>query len=362
MKLTTKTIISGFLSTSSYAQTTNFSEFFNITTFPNQDYDLASAVIQEAREVAGVDMWPHFMHRCIRSQAYPELSDVSQNDGFIEPASPFKNVFFVGQSHWSAWAIDTGNRELLLIDTLASPEEAEAIILPGLEKHGYTGADIKWVIITHEHFDHYAGTRFLQERFEPFVYASEDAWITMANETIYPPLYHNYSKVRTVSEGETVNFNNFSITFHLTPGHTPGTISFFFPVQDHDAAGTPHLAGIYGGGGIPSTASAKVDQVNSFNRFSNLAREVGADVLLSNHQTQDNSLWHFDLLKYRKCDAGGCNLPNPFVVGTDAYARYLVTMGLCVQLKAARDGQELPGSNATIEARAAEQFDHECEG
>lgn len=342
--------------------TTDFSRFFNITTFPNQQWSNASSIIDQAREIAGQDtqVWPHFLHRCIRQQAYPELGNAAQLDGFIESFSPFKNVFFVGQSHWSSWAIDTGNREILLIDTLGTPDEAERIIVPGLKAHGYSGSDVKYILITHEHFDHYGGAAYFQKRWSPYVYASEAAWKTMANESINPPLYYNYSNARAVADGETLTFNDFSVNVHHTPGHTPGTISFLFPVQDTDAAGTRHTAGLFGGGGIPSAASAKVNQANSFRRFSEIAKEAGADVLMSNHQTQDGALWNFDLLRYRECGTEGCNMPNPFVVGTDTYVRYLTVMGLCARLQAARDGQNLPSSAGGSARRSL--LSHECEG
>lgn len=337
--------------------TTDFSTWFNITTFPQQQFQNVSHLLGEAQKTAGEDIWPHFMHRCIRSQAYPELASVAQDLGFVTPSSPFHNVFFVGHSGWSAWAIDTGNRELFLIDTLATPEEAEAVIIPGLAHFGYTGEDVKHIIITHEHSDHFGGAAYFQRRFNPYVYASETAWKTMANSSSNPPMYSNYSNVRTVGDGETLRINDFAVdTFH-TPGHTPGTISLRFSVYDN-ATNSSHVAGLYGGGGIPSNAAAMVQQVESWNRWSEISREAGVDVLLSNHQTQDHSLWHFDVLKYRGCEGGKCNIENPFVVGADAYARYSRVMALCVQVQAARKGVNL----AAVGQSKRDLVDETCEG
>ena len=328
--------------------TTDFSTWFNVTTFPKQQFQNVSQFLSKAQETAGQDVWPHFMHRCIRAQAYPELSSGTSELGFIQPSSPFQNVFFVGHSGWSSWAIDTGNRELLLIDTLATPEEAEGVIIPGLKKFGYTGKDVKHIIVTHEHTDHFGGVAYFQQRFNPYVYASEVAWGAMAKSQFNPPQYKNYSNARLVGGGETLRINNFAVKVFNTPGHTPGTISLQFDVFDN-ASNRSHIAGLYGGGGIPKQASAMAQQVGSWNGWSELSRKAGVDVLLSNHQNQDHSLWNFDLLKYRQCNGSECNMPNPFVIGVDAYARYAKVMALCVQIQAARDGVNL--SSATVSKR-----------
>lgn len=320
--------------------TTDISDFIEIKEYPNEQWGNVSTLLDEGLEIAQQDMWPHFAHRCIRSQKYPELVEGNQPDMFVAPTSPFRDLYFVGQAHWSAWAIDTGNRELVLIDTLATPIEVDTILLPGLEKLGYSGSDIKHVIITHEHTDHFGGLATLQKRFNPIVYTSKTAWVAMANSTFDPVLYYNYTNAREVDDGQTITINKLSMRAYHTPGHTPGTISLMFPVVDNSTQKS-YMAGFYGGGGIPSQPAAMVQQVTSFNRWSKLAKESKVEVLISNHQTQDNSLFNFDLLSHRDCQGKKCNIANPFVVGVDAYSRYSKLMGLCVRLQAARNGVNL---------------------
>lgn len=315
--------------------TTDFATYFNVTTFPKEQWGKVSTLLGQGLEIAGSDIYPRFMHRCIRVQIYGDI-EIAPN-GFITPISAFKNIFFVGQSAWSSWAIDTGNRELLLIDTLASPKEAEQIILPGLEKFGYKGSDIKTILITHEHTDHFGGLAYLQKRFNPVVYASETAWKAMAKSQFDPPLYANYSSARNIDDGKTLRINDFNITTYLTPGHTPGTVSLVFPAVDNATQET-HTVGFYGGGGIPRAASAMAQQIQSWTRWSKLAIEKNIDVLMSNHQSQDNSIYNFDLLNHRDCQGGKCNMPNPFVIGADAYSRYAKAMAVCVGVQAARNG------------------------
>ncbi|PVI00652.1 Metallo-hydrolase/oxidoreductase [Periconia macrospinosa] len=337
--------------------TTNFAEWFNVTTFPKEQWKNVSKLLSEAQEIASPEVFPDFMHRCILVQAYPELGDATSNPGWVTPASPFRDVFFVGQSAWSSWAIDTGNRELLLIDTLATPEEAEKVIIPGLESFGYSGRDVKSIVITHEHTDHFGGLAYFQKHFNPYVYASETTWVAMANSNFNPPEYYNYSKARTLDDGETLDMNGLQMQAYHTPGHTPGCISLTFPVVDK-LTQESHRVGLYGGGGIPRSAAAMVQQVNSWTRWSELSRAVGVDVLMSNHQTQDHSLWNLDLLRHRDCEGTQCNIPNPYVIGTDAYVRYSKVMSLCVQVQAARSGVSLSGEGFS----KRDAVDENCHG
>lgn len=79
--------------------TTDFSEYFNITTFPNEQWENVSSLLSEGLEIAGPEIMPHLAHRCIRSQVYPEIASGLQPVGFVAPASPFHNVHYVGQSY-----------------------------------------------------------------------------------------------------------------------------------------------------------------------------------------------------------------------------------------------------------------------
>ncbi|KAK2009109.1 Metallo-hydrolase/oxidoreductase, partial [Colletotrichum eremochloae] len=246
---------------------------FNITTFPNEQKDNVTKWLAEARTTAGVDLYPHFAHRCILGQVYPELSRAAQTPGFVTPREVFSRFYFIGQSAVSSWAYDTGEG-LVVFDALNNAEEAEKILLPNLETLGFTGTDIKHLIITHEHFDHYGGARWLQDNFQPATYASAAAWEALA-EVDDGPL-----KDKTIAEGDELTFGNVTFKFYVTPGHTPGTVSTIFSVYDH---GVEHKAGFYGGVGTPSEATAKVQQIASFNRFADLGLEAGVDTLIANH-------------------------------------------------------------------------------
>ncbi|KAM5343751.1 hypothetical protein ACJ41O_012288 [Fusarium nematophilum] len=310
---------------------TDFSTWFNITEFPNAQAANVSRLQFEAQGLATGRLWYDYVHRCINAQKYPTISNNVQTPGWVTPAQPFDSLFFVGYSYVSAWAIDTGDG-LILIDSLNNAEEAQRVIVPGLEAFGYTPRDIKALVITHEHFDHYGGAAWFQETYDTPIYASKAAWSGMKSLEDTP------KEDKTLADGDVLKIGNTSIRVFLTPGHTPGTLSLIFPVYDR---GQKHFAGLYGGGGIPSRAEDKTTQIQSFLRFARLAKKSDVDVLVSNHQTQDHTLQNLDILANRQCSDKRCSLPNPFVVGNEQYVRYLELMAKCVQLQAARQGQSL---------------------
>lgn len=124
-----------------------------------------------------------------------------------------------------------------------------------------------------------------------------------------------------------------------TPGHTPGCYSFILPVYE---GGKRHNAGFYCGGGNLASAPDKASQALSFQKFAKASEDAGVDVLLSNHQDQDQSIQNFDILDTRAYSIKGTHFSSkPFVIGTDSYLRYLKAMELCMRTTGARLGQTL---------------------
>ncbi|GJC98967.1 Beta-lactamase domain protein [Colletotrichum higginsianum IMI 349063] len=311
------------------AQIAPLDQFFNKTVFPNEQAGNVTKYLGEAANLAKTwSLYQYFQDFCITQQVYPPLFQFPA--GFVEPFSPFDRLIFVGHSFVSAWAYDTGDG-LVLIDALDNPEEINAILLPGLEKFGFKGSDIKHCIITHEHVDHYGGAKYLKDTFNTTIWASEAAWTSMAglvDDIPTPP-----SKDAVLGDGQELTVGNVTFTSILTPGHTPGTLSLIFPVFDK---GVSHLAGMNGGTGIPGAKADREQKIRSQNHFADVARDKGVDTLISNHQIADHSLYHADLLNHRPADA-----PNPFVVGVKEFENYMRINALCTNVIAARQGMDL---------------------
>ncbi|TDZ18788.1 Metallo-beta-lactamase L1 type 3 [Colletotrichum orbiculare MAFF 240422] len=318
-----------FLSAAANAQILPLDQFFNKTTFPNEQSENVTKYLNQAADLAKTwSLYQYFQDFCITQQVYPPLFQFPP--GYVDPFSPFDRLIFVGHSFVSAWAYDTGDG-IVLIDALDNPEEIEAILIPGLEKFGFKGSDIKHCIITHEHVDHYGGAKHLKDNYNTTLWASEAAWTSMAalaDSTPTPPL-----KDQVLADNQELTVGNVSFTSILTPGHTPGTVSLIFPVFEK---GAPHLAGMNGGTGIPQAKADREQKIVSQNHFGDVAKAKGVDTLISNHQIADHALFHADLLAHRPVDQ-----PNPFIVGVDEFEKYMRINALCTNVIAARQGMDL---------------------
>ncbi|KAL4794830.1 beta-lactamase-like protein [Aspergillus venezuelensis] len=313
------------------AQLPTLDEFQNATTYPNEQHANVTKYLNQAAALsADASINSFFQENCIVEQAYPPMSDVVPL--FVDPFSPFDNFYFVGHTIVSAWAYNT-TEGIVLIDSLDNAEEVEAVLIPGLNSVGLSADNIKHVIITHEHLDHYGGAKYIQDNFHPKIYASEAAWEGMEDmgPNAEPPVP---VRDQVVTDGQDITVGG--IEFHIvhTPGHTPGTISLIFPVFDH---GKPHLAGLSGGSGDPAEPYWIGQKILSQYQFGRIARERGVDTLISNHQDNDHSLRKADLLVHRLPSAG-----NPFVIGAENYEKYMQAQAVCSRVMAAREGVDLP--------------------
>jgi metallo-beta-lactamase class B len=73
----------------------------------------------------------------------------------VKPFCIYGNLFFVGNSDVSAHLIDTGDG-LILIDT-TYPTTA-AMLIQSIWEVGFNPKDIKYIIHTHGHYDHFGAT------------------------------------------------------------------------------------------------------------------------------------------------------------------------------------------------------------
>ena len=135
-----------------------------------------------------------------------------------------------------------------------------------------------------------------------------------------------------IVDGQQFKVGKTTMTFYVTPGHTPGTVSTIFPVTDE---GRRHVVGFFGGMGTPTPAEDKHKLMDSAIRFEGIAAKARVDVLIANHPTQDQSIPKIEELRLRH--AGD---PNPFVLGTDRYRRFLEIQRECTMVALAQQGQK----------------------
>src|ERR1051325_6382097 len=103
------------------------------------------------------------------------------DDPVIPPTKIFDNVYAIGNIGTTVYVIRT-SAGLLMIDALgagdaqATTAQLDSQLLPGFQKLGLDPAQVKVVLVTHGHVDHYGGASYFQERYGSKVYVSTADW------------------------------------------------------------------------------------------------------------------------------------------------------------------------------------------
>lgn len=266
-----------------------------------------------------------------------ELLERVVGKGDLRTTAVFDNLIFLGTSWVTAWAIPTSDG-IILIDALNNEDEAKRFIEGGLRETGLDPADIKKIVVSHAHGDHYGGAVYLQDKYGAEIIMSDTDWKELEKEELQfdDPLWGRPPE-RDVSivDGDTVTLGDTTIVLLETPGHTLGTVSTIVEVTDDDEA---HKAIIWGGNGLNfgSDADRFVQMIDSQRRLAAMAKEEGFDVFLSNHKTLDGTYTKLDAM-----EAGADG--NPFVIGSDKVERAFTAMSHCVAAQLASfDSEAVP--------------------
>lgn len=244
----------------------------------------------------------------------------------LQPMKVMDELYFLGNYWTSAWAIKT-SAGIIVIDALDNAAEAKQYIEDGLRTLGLNPADIKYVVVSHAHGDHYGGATYLKEKFNPRVVMSEIDWKVFEDPKFDPkriPLFDPPpERDMAVNDGDTITLGDTTIKLYVIPGHTLGTLATVFTVHDH---GVAHRAVAWGGtaynfGPLPDRLQIYADTTE---KYRGVMKQEKADMFLSNHVTFDDAVAKMAALQERKPDQ-----PNPFVVGQDAVQRFLTILGEC---------------------------------
>ena len=99
----------------------------------------------------------------------------------------------------------------------------------------------------------------------------------------------------------------------FTPGHTPGGLSYIFPVHDN---GVRHMAGMWGGTNPPASIKGIVQYFYSLDHFIEECRKNHCDLTINNHPTLDG----YDKIEYSKHRCK--HMPNVYVIGEDNFLTF----------------------------------------
>lgn len=147
------------------------------------------------------------------------------------PVRIHANTYYVGTCGIAALLI-TGPDGHILVD--GGTSRGADLIADNVRALGFRLNDVRYILTSHEHFDHVGGVARLQALTGASVVASSAAARVMAvgKEAATDPQagkLEDFAAVqvgRPVGQGSTVRLGDIQVTAHTTPGHTDGAMSW----------------------------------------------------------------------------------------------------------------------------------------
>ena len=239
-----------------------------------------------------------------------ELMENERNNLELQLVPAFKafdNLYYVGVGWVGSWLVTTTDG-LILIDTVDRPAHVDHL-LDGVRRMGFDPRNIKYVIVTQAHGDHYSGAARIQREFGAQVAMGEGDWLAVeappsgrggANRPETP------RRDIVLKDGQMLTLGTTTLKFWSTPGHTPGTMSVDFTVFDN---GQPHRAFLLGGGAPARGVPAAEQFLASIEKVEKL--QDGVQVRIVNHPWMDPLFWD----RMDRLMARGPGESNPLVDG-----------------------------------------------
>ena len=212
----------------------------------------------------------------------------------IKPHKMYKNLYFVGSTEVSVHMLNTPSG-LVIFDT-GYPNMYEQI-LDSIRYLGFDPANIRAIFHSHGHYDHIGSTIRLKALSGAKTYISREdndivngtLDLSWANEFGVPHLEYFDCDV-LVSDGEEFDFGNTKVRCRLTPGHTPGVLSFFISFDDGVVAAMHGGIGMNGlRGDILKKYGLSFGLRDIFRRDLHALAEEKVDLIIGNHPQQNNT-------------------------------------------------------------------------
>ena len=265
-----------------------------------------------------------------RGAGAPQTPD--RTTWYAPPFKVFDNFYWLGTRQHSSWALQT-SAGIILIDTnFAWATEPE--IIQGLTALGLNARDLKYVVISHAHGDHDQGAAELQKRFGAKVVMGAPDWESTLQR---PASATGGVPTRDISvgpEGTKLSLGDTTVDIVATPGHTPGTLSYVFPVRDQGRVVVVAYSGGTLTGGFGTNGAKWDEYIDSQRKIAKIAADSGAAVILSNHSEYDGAYTKARLLLAPRQPGE----THPFIVGADGVQRYFTVMSECALASKLRVG------------------------
>lgn len=153
---------------------------------------------------------------------------VPRTDQKTEPFKVFDNLYYVGIQHVAAYLVPT-SAGLVLID--GTYNDTAEMVLDNIRKLKFDPANIKYIVITHSHTDHFGGVgRIEQEATAARIGTSAIDWGEIERQQKDGgrgaqqgglPLTRDL----VINDGDTIKLGDSVLKFYVTPGHSPGALA-----------------------------------------------------------------------------------------------------------------------------------------
>ena len=219
-------------------------------------------------------------------------------DGYVKPFKIWGNLYFVGTKPASTHIIDTG-KGLIMLDS--GYQQSLYLVVHNMHLLGLNPLDLKYIVHTHGHIDHFGATRALVELTgaKTFIgrpdkdYANGKLDLSYAKE-LGMEFTETFEADVLIDDGDIIGLGNTKIKAVATPGHTPGAMSYFFDVTDGERT---FRAGLHGGMGTNTLTKEFLDKYNlsysareTFKKSMLRLNEEKVDIFLGNHMKHNNTL------------------------------------------------------------------------
>ena len=155
-----------------------------------------------------------------------------------QPYPPFKigeGLYYVGSSDYTSYLIVT-KAGLIVID--GGDAATGHQVVGNIRALGFDPTQVKVLVNTHQHFDHAAGLAEIKQTAPgaKFYASAADGPIVAAGGRGDPYLKgvkYEYAPVKpdvTLKDGQKVSLGGWTLTAHVTGGHTKGCTTWTFPV------------------------------------------------------------------------------------------------------------------------------------
>lgn len=258
------------------------------------------------------------------TKGFQNMAYLTAHEPWAVQVIPFRvgpRAYYVGNKWVGAYLIDCKDG-LILIDTMTS--ETVYLLFEAIRTLGFDPHDIKHILLSHCHCDHVYGARMLQE------YSGASVWLSQIDhEFIDHPANKEMDDIFRVvpyrvdyfyDDEKPIRLGDVTVRTRLTPGHTPGTTTFFVDMPDEN--GNILTMAMHGGVG---TLTFSPDYIEKYGLDETLGKrflddcedmkKIHVDITAPSHPA------HFDL--FERCPEDR-NDYRPFVCEED-WEKFLET-------------------------------------